>query len=181
MKQAAAIFLAALLAAAPAHAVSLGASVFGGASIPIVQDDTGSGSQFGIRIPISVVPLFSVEPYFAHSGLGDASETLAGFEYSRTGFDVNTYGVNIALGSFGMLPGFPLYPYVGIGSNKLTRDGSSDISEVGYNFGLGVGFGIPPGVTINLRGEINAVATGDTSRKFANINVAVGYNFFHTP
>jgi hypothetical protein len=53
--------------------------------------------------------------------------------------------------------------------------GSSDISEVVTTSASGSVSGIPPGVTINLRGEINAVATGDNlPRKFANINVAVG-------
>jgi hypothetical protein len=108
MKQAAAIFLAALLAAAPAHAVSLGASVFGGASIPIVQDDTGSGSQFGIRIPISVVPLFSVEPYFAHSGLGDHPRTRRGLRILAQRIRRPTPTASTSRSaSFGMLPGFP--------------------------------------------------------------------------
>jgi opacity protein-like surface antigen len=173
------LFLAPLSTAGAAHAVSVGGAAFGGVSIPIVQDDNGTGSQFGIRVPVQFAPLLSVEPYFSHSGLGDATQTFGGFDYTRSGFDVDAFGVNVALGSFGLMPG--VYPYVGIGSHELTRTGSDDASEVGYNFGLGFGFEIPPGLSLNLRGELNMIATGDTSRKFVNFNLGVGYKFIPLP
>jgi len=171
--------LALFCTAGVAHAVSVGGAVFGGVSVPIVQDDNGTGSQFGVRVPVHLIPLIAVEPYFAHSGLGDATQTFGGFEYTRSGFDVDAFGVNVALGSFGLVPGF--YPYVGIGSHDLSRTGSDDASEVGYNFGLGFGFALPPGLSLNLRGELNMVATGDTSRKFLNFNLGVGYKFIPLP
>src|SRR4029453_2339132 len=146
--------------------------------------------------PVNLIPFLTVEPFFAHSALGDASQSfggfeytrsgydvnaygvngaLGGFEYTRSGYDVNAYGVNVALGGLGLVPGFPLYPYAGISSSKLSRDGSEDITETSYNAGVGFGFSLPPGVSIHARGELNIVATGETSRKFANVNVGVAY------
>jgi hypothetical protein len=169
------------LAAGPVHAVSVGITAFGGPSFPIVQDDNGTGAQFGVRVPIGLVPFVSVEPYYARSNYGDASETFAGTEYARSGYDMNVFGVNLGLGSFGVLPGFPLYPYVGIGSHSLSRDGSDDMTEVGYNFGLGLGVPLPAGLSINVRGELNVIDLGDTSRKFIHATANIGYRFMGLP
>jgi len=169
------VSLVVLLSAGSAGAVSVGGAVFGGASIPIVQDDNGTGTQFGIRVPVHLIPLLSVEPYFAHSNLGDETRDFGGFEYTRSGFDIDSFGINVALGSAGLLPG--VYPYVGIGTHEMVRTATEDRREVGYNFGLGFGFDVPPGINLNLRGELNLIATGDTSRKFANITLGVGYKF----
>ena len=57
-----ALLLGALVLPAGAQAVSVGAGVFAGPSIPVVQEDTGSGVQFGLRVPIHLVPLLTVEP-----------------------------------------------------------------------------------------------------------------------
>jgi hypothetical protein len=164
------------LAAGAAHAISLGAGVFGGASIPVLQDDSKTGSQFGLRVPIGIVPLLSVEPYVAFASMGDATETFGSFEYTRSGFDATGFGVNAMLGNPGLIPGFQFFPFVGIGKETLTRNGSEDISEVCYNFGLGLGIPLPlVGLSLSVRGELNMVATGDTSRKFANVNAGITY------
>jgi hypothetical protein len=170
-----------LLLAAPARPASIGAGVFGGASIPIVQEDTGSGPQFGIRVPVNLVPLLTIEPFFARSGLGDVTETFGGIEYQRSGFDVNAFGVNLIVGGAGLVGGLPFYPFAGIASHSLSRDGSDDIKEVGYELGLGVGFSVPPGVGINVRGGFDIVVTGDTSRKFINATLGLSYKLAGLP
>jgi len=177
MKRIALVVVAATwLAAGAAHAITLGAGVIGGASIPVLQDDCTTGSQFGLRVPMGLVPLLSIEPYVAFSYLGDASQTEGGFEYTRSGFDGTAFGVNVMLGNPGLIPGFQFFPFVGIGSEKLTRSGSEDISDVCYNLGLGIGIPLPlVGLSISVRGELNILATGDTSRKFANVNGGVTY------
>ena len=164
-----------------ADAASLGIGVFGGASIPIVQEDTGAGPLFGVRVPINLVPLLSVEPFFARTQLGDASETFGGVEYTRSGFDVTAFGLNVMLGGGGLLGGMPLYPYAGIASHSLSRDGSEDIKKVGYELGLGLGFSIPPGIGINARGGLDIVVTDNTSRKFVNLTLGLSYKLAGLP
>jgi hypothetical protein len=164
--------LALLSSAGAAHAVSVGIGAFGGLSYPIVQDDTGQGSLFGVRAPVSLIPMLTVEPYFSTASGGDAEESFG----TRTGLDVTAFGANVML-PFGT--GFRFYPYAGIGSHTLKRDGSEDITKTGYNFGLG--FGISPplaGLSIDIRGELNAVVDGDVSRKWGNATVGVSYNVF---
>lgn len=177
--QRALVALLALLAVmhGEAGAAHLGAGVYGGVRVPIVQDDNGTGGLFGVRVPVNVLPLVTFEPYFASAMLGGTDHTFGGIAYTRSGFDVTAYGLNVALGGVGLLTGFPLYPYAGIGSHKLSRDGSDDATEVGYNFGLGLAFPVPSNLSIQLRGQFNLIATGDTSRKFVDGTLGVTYKF----
>ena len=46
-----------------------GVGVFGGLSIPVLNDLSGQGSQFGVRVPVSLVPMLTVEPFFSSSAL----------------------------------------------------------------------------------------------------------------
>jgi hypothetical protein len=167
--------------AGAAGATNVGVGVFAGASVPILQDDNARGSMFGVRVPLNLIPFFTVEPYYARSMLGDAKQTFGGFEYTRSGFDVTSFGVNAALGSLGLTTGFSFYPYAGIGSHKLSRDGTSDVTETGYNFGLGLGISPAPVIAFNLRGELEMIKTGDTSRKFVNVTLGATYKFFPLP
>jgi len=153
--------------------VGVGIGAYGGVSIPILQDDVDRGSLYGLRVPVKVIPMITVEPYYLSSKLGDRDETIGGVEYTRDGFDHTGYGVNAILG---MGLGFGLHPYVGIGSHKLERDGSPEIKETAYNVGLGFGLSVIPKISFVVRGEMNLVVTGDTSRKFANGTLGVTYS-----
>lgn len=170
-------------AASPAAAMDplIGASAFGGASIPIVQDDNGPGPIYGIRVPVNLLQYLTLEPYFAHTGGGEADETFGGVGYTRSGFDVNAYGINAVVGNSGLTNGFSFFPYAGIGSHALTRDGSDDRTEFGFQFGLGVAFTPMPALSVNVRGELNAVVTDQTSRKFGNVTAGVAYRIFGAP
>ncbi|HEU4725491.1 MAG TPA: outer membrane beta-barrel protein [Candidatus Eisenbacteria bacterium] len=163
-----------LFAAGAAHATGVGVGVYGGLSYPVIQDDVKSGTLIGFRAPVSLVPMLTVEPFYASSSLGDAEETLGGIQYTREGFDQTAYGVSVMLGSPNGM-GFKFYPFAGIGKYKLERTGT-DIDEVGYNFGLGIGIGATPKISLQIRGELEMVKTGDTSRKFGNATAGLTYS-----
>jgi opacity protein-like surface antigen len=166
--------LAMFAATGTAHATGVGVGVFGGMSYPVIQEDVESGSMLGLRAPISLAPMITVEPFYASSSLGEAEETLGGISYTREGFDGKAYGLNVILGSpIGM--GFKFYPIAGIGKYKLERAGT-DIDETGYNIGLGIGIGATPKLSLQVRGELELVKTGDTSRKFANATAGLTYS-----
>jgi opacity protein-like surface antigen len=174
-----AVGLALVFGALPAMAITpqIGAGAFAGASIPIVQDDNGPGPIFGVRVPVNLLRFLTVEPYFARTGGGEAEETFGGLTYTRSGFDINTFGVNAALGNLGLTPGFSFYPFAGIGSNAMSRDGSDDETKFGFQFGLGLGISPMPALAVNARGELNVVTTDETSRKFANVTLGLTYKF----
>ncbi len=169
---------------AQAKEIGVGVGVFGGVSWPMLQDVSvssfspsdafgESGSQFGIRVPVTAIPVFTLEPYYASSSYGDRSEIFAGIPYSREGFDGTSFGVNAILGKVddGRVN---FYPYVGLGSYSLERTGE-EIDGIGYNFGLGLGISVASKISLQIRGEFDMVPTGDTSRKFGNATLGLNY------
>jgi hypothetical protein len=173
--------LAAVTLASTANAASIGVGVFGGASVPVVQDDNGSGNVFGVRVPVNVVPLLTIEPYFAKTSGGDKDRTIDGITYTRSGIDVTTYGANAMLTFGGALQ---LYPFAGIGSAKSERAGL-DATTTAYNFGLGLGISPPiANLSVHLRGELDAVLEKDlsaSSRKWVGVTAGVSYGLLHFP
>jgi hypothetical protein len=161
--------------AAQAAGPKIGVGPYAGFNFPIIQEDTGPGVAYGLRIPINLIPLITVEPYYASSNLGDVDETLGGLPYKRAGFDMTAFGATAILGSVGGA-GLKFYPYAGIGSYKLERPGSDEIKETGYNFGLGIGIPAGPKISVQARGGMDMIITGDTSRKFGNVTVGINYN-----
>ena len=175
--------LALILAATTANAVTIGVGAFGGLSIPIVNDLSTQGSTFGVRAPVGISPMFTAEAFYSQSALGDAEEDFGGpVTYTRDGGDVKGYGVNAIL-NFGGGTGMHFFPFGGIGSYTIERSGSEDISEVGYNFGVGIGFGVAsmPALSFDVRGEALMIKTGETSQKLGNVTAGVSWKFFSTP
>jgi len=161
-----------VLAAAPAAYAQddkFGIVVHGGMMIPTGQDDNDeSGTAFGLRFPVNTGTFFGFEPYIY---MGEGEETTTEFG-TREGIDLTSWGANVSLGRL-VKPGFHIAPFVGVGNNTLHRD-SGEISKIGYN--AGIDLGISPGkLMINLRGEMNAVDIGESSRKWALVSLGLGY------
>ena len=165
-----------VLAAAPAaHAQDdrFGIVVHGGMMIPTAQDDNDeSGTAFGLRFPVNTGTFFGFEPYIY---MGEGEETtvdIGGNPETREGIDLTSWGANLSLGRL-VKPGFHIAPFVGIGNNTLHRE-SGEISKIGYN--AGIDLGIAPGkMMINLRGEMNVVDIGESSRKWGIVSLGLGY------
>jgi hypothetical protein len=163
-----------LIAGTARAEVGIGIGVYGGLSVPIVQEDVTQGSLFGVRVPVKLIPLMTLEPYYLSSALGDGEETLESIEYTREGFEHTGVGVNGILGTVGG-SSFSFYPYAGIGSHKLERTGT-EIKETAYNVGLGFSVKAAHKISLQIRGELNMVVTGDTSRKFGHATVGLNYH-----
>jgi hypothetical protein len=175
--------LALILVAATANAVTVGVGAYGGLAIPIVNDLSKQGSVFGVRVPVGFSPLFTAEGFYSQSALGDVEESFGGSTtYTRDGGDVTGYGVNGLL-NLGGGSSFHFFPFGGIGKYKIERSGAEDISEMGYSFGLGIGFGVAsmPALSFDVRGEAVMIKTDDTSQKIGNVTAGVTYKFFSTP
>ena len=168
----AAAVLALALGVGNAHALGVEVGAFGGMSFPVLQDDAGQGSIFGVRVPVKLIPMLTVEPFYASSMLGDKTQDFAGLSYTSDGGNMTSFGANVLLASGGPIS---FYPLVGITSQKYTRAGAADINEGGWNFGLGLGFSLMPMFSVHVRGELNMLTTGDTSRKWGNATVGLNY------
>jgi hypothetical protein len=171
--------LALALFAGTAAAVDIGVGAYGGVNVPVLNDLSKQGTDFGIRVPVKLIPLLTVEPFWSKSSLGDAEEDIAGITYTRDGGDLTGFGAN-ALLTFGA-PMFQFFPFAGIGSYKLERDGAEDVSDVGYSFGLGLGTSLIPKLSLSVRGELDMVITDETSQKFAKVTAGAAYSFFSLP
>lgn len=165
------------LMAGTAYARGVGAGLYTGMSLPVLQADVDKGTIMGLRAPVSLVPLFTVEPYFASTSLGDKTETIGTIDYVRTGFDEKSYGVNALLTMGGPVS---FYPYAGLGQTSLKRTGY-DKSFTTYNFGMGLGISPAPKLSIHIRGELQAVVDGEASRKFGNVTLGASYSLFSMP
>lgn len=165
------------LAANTAHAGSIGVGLFGGVSVPVVQEDQDQGSLFGVRVPVKLVPLLSVEPFYSKGALGDKTVTIGPLSQTREGFDVTTYGLNAMLTLGGPVS---IYPYAGIGSAKFERTGQEE-TWTSYHLGLGASLSPIPKVSVDLRGELQAAVDGDVSRKMVNVTLGASYSLFSMP
>ena len=170
--------LALALGAGGARAGSIGVGVYGGPSVPVLQDDQDNGTLYGIRAPVKLIPLFTAEPFYSKSSLGDKTFDLApGVSVTREGSDVTTYGVNAMLTLGGPMA---FYPYVGIGEAKFERTGQ-DEEFTSYHVGFGLGLSPIPKFSVDLRGELQAAVDGDVSRKLFNITVGASYALLSLP
>lgn len=171
--------LAVAAGVAAAGTLDIGIEPYAGVSAPILQDDRGSGSIWGFRLPVNLVPFLTLEPYYASGSYGDKDITTIAGPVTRDGGKVTAWGANLLLTTGA--GGFKFYPFVGIGSNKDARAATADLKKSGYNFGLGLGFGLPMKLALDVRGEMQMVVDGDVSRKFANATAGVSYKFFSLP
>ena len=175
------IALAAIATASIAHAGGIGIGVYGGSAIPVVQEDNGQGTVWGLRAPLTLVPMLTLEPYYAKTTGGDKDQDIGGITYTRSGIDLETWGANAML-TFGT--GFQMYPFAGIGSAKAER-GDAKQTSTAYNFGLGLAFKAPAfPLSVHLRGELASVLdqdNTDTARKWANATIGVTYDLFSVP
>ena len=169
------VLLALAVTTATAAPIKVGIGAFGGVSIPVLNELSKQGSQLGVRVPVKLLPLVTLEPYYSNAGLGDATETVLGVSYTRVGGKVSGFGLN-ALFTFGGAVQF--YPWAGLGSYKITRTGADDINKSGFQGGLGLGVKIIPGLDLHVRGGLDVVSTDGTSQKFADINAGLNYAFF---
>jgi hypothetical protein len=99
--------LAVALSAATAGAVGIGIEPFAGLSYPVLQDDRTQGSIWGFRVPVSVVPLLTVEPYYSSASYGDKTITTIAGSSTRDGGKVSAWGVNLLLSAGGPSSSFP--------------------------------------------------------------------------
>lgn len=155
---------------------AFGIGVFGGPSIPIAQDDNdGNGMVFGARFPAHFGWFLSIEPHFDATSGGSFTETFGLIEAEREGIDIKQSGINFILGN-PTRPGFRFYPYFGVGHYSLNGEGRQEIEKIGYNGGLGFGFG-GERVKFDLRGDFSMIDIGESSRKSASATAGIGLTF----
>lgn len=176
------LLLALLIAAtcaSTAHAMGFGITVEGGPSWPVLQDDQGNGAVWGVRVPVNLVPLLTLEPFYVGGSYHDKTiQTLAGPQ-TRDGGTTRSWGLNLALAN--PTAKFSFFPYAGIGSSTVSRASFADVTHTSYDFGLGLGIGLHENLSAAVRGEMQMIVNGDVSRKFGNLTFGLTYHFLNAP
>ena len=165
------------LVPAPGAAIQVGIGLAGGESFPMAQSDTGRGGQYGLRLPVNLLPLLTVEPFLFSTDLGSVETTVGGRTYSRSGFDILSYGAIAALGGTGMGPRYPLYPFVGVGGFHPSREGSARVERTGYILGVGYARALPADLALNLRSDVNWMSVDGSARRFFEVSLGVSLRF----
>lgn len=148
-----------------AQAPQIGIGAFGGLNIPIAQDDQGSGSVFGIRGRIQVLPLLVAEPNFLVSNWG-APDAIDGVDLGIDGSKVTGFGLDVTVGGGMVGVGFKPFAVVGIGSFKVENEETGyDESNFGFKGGIGFGIGLTPRFGLDVRATALIIPQEDGGSK----------------
>lgn len=161
---------------ATAGPTAFGYGAYGGVSIPIAQDDNdGNATVYGVRFPVHFGWFISLEPRFETTAGGKFEQTFGAITAEREGIDIKQPGINFILGN-PTGAGFRFYPYAGLGHYSLSGEGRQELEKIGYNGGIGLGFGGAKW-KFDLRGDFTMIDIGESSRKAASATAGLGFTF----
>lgn len=176
------VLLAALVlllaqSAVQAQTPSLGVGAYGGINIPLLQDDQASGTVFGFRGRVKVLPFLVAEPNVMLAKWGDP-DAIDGVDLGIKGSKITGFGVDATVGGLPGAPGFKPFLVVGVGSFKIKNDDTGfDESNLGFKGGLGFGFGLTPKFDLDVRGALLVVPQEDGgSKKGALVTAGLSFN-----
>jgi hypothetical protein len=155
-----------------------GVGAFVGVSVPIVQKDQGSGSDFGFRARVKALPFLVVEPNLEFVKWGKPG-SVDGVDLGIDGSKVTSFGIDATLGGMMGISGVKPFFVVGAASYKVKNSQTGfDESHLGYSAGLGIGIGLVPTFDVDVRAKLVVIpTTGGGSKKAANIAGGLNYNF----
>lgn len=172
-----ACLLAALVAsAAGAQSIKIGIGFSAGLDVPIGQDDQKSGSIFGFKARLKVLPAIAVEPNLFFTKYGQPSpEGIP--DYDLPGSKITAYGVDLTLGSKIGGPGVKPYGLLGVGSYTVKRDEADQkFTKLGWSAGLGVEVGVTSLIGLDVRGKLVVIPyEGGDSKKSAVVTGGITY------
>ncbi|UCD63167.1 MAG: outer membrane beta-barrel protein [Candidatus Zixiibacteriota bacterium] len=165
-----------LYSSAAAVGPRLGAGVYGGLDIPIIQDDQAQGTIFGIRGKIKALPIVTVEPRISFTSFGGPD--YEDFDLDMEGSKVTSYGVDAAFGAPFGATGFNLFGVLGAGFYKVKRDQTNqDETNLGWSAGLGLAIGLAPMVSVEARGMLHVIPY-DEGGSAKSVSATAGLNYY---
>jgi opacity protein-like surface antigen len=154
----------------------LGAGVFAGLSIPLIQDDQSQGFEYGFKGRFGVASLIVLEPYVSFAKWGEP-DPVDDVELGIVGSKVTSFGLEASLGNLPGIKGIAPYFVAGIGSYKVkNEDTGYESSKFGWSAGLGLGIGLSPKFSLDVRGKAIVAPQEEGGSKKA-IGATAGINF----
>ncbi len=173
--------LVALIALLPATGLAdsgtkLSIGALGGATFPIVQDDVGDGSRWGVRARLGILEWMGVDVAYYSSKLGETIVTVGNKDIQYDGGTLSQISGAVYFDAWTTL--FILRPYIGLGAFSLDLDQSQKIDNLGYLLGLEFGFDLGASVELQVGGRSDVMTlSGGGSRKFASVYAGLSYMF----
>jgi opacity protein-like surface antigen len=180
------LLLMLLLSLSSAHAYRVGVGGFGGLNIPLAQDDAKSGTAYGAKVRITLIPMIAVEPNFTYMANGDAESEIESYDYGtqeREAGEFTSFGIDLIFGSVNGFTGLNVYGIGGISSSKFAREADAipDLTSMSYWFGLGLEYSVTDQISLDFRGKVLVFPYDDGndtgSRKNALVTVGLNYYF----
>jgi hypothetical protein len=170
-------FLLVLAAAMPLSAGPIGIGGFGGANIPVVQEDQSAGTAFGLHGKIKLIPALVIEGNLTFSKYGETSIEIGSINNTIEGSKVNSYGIDLLLGGgLGGVPGFKPYGVFGAGFYKTSRDFDEDATKIGWSAGFGFEINPVSKLGLDFRGKVIVISSdGGGSKKSALVTGGLYY------
>jgi hypothetical protein len=182
MKKAVLVLVCLAVLVSVAQAVSpeprIGVGAFAGLNIPVIQKDQKSGTEFGFRARIALLPFLVAEPNFTMVKWGKP-DAVDGVVLGINGSKVTSFGLDATLGFAPGTKGFKPFGIIGIGSYKVKNDDTKyDQSNIGFCGGIGFGLGVAPKIDIDVRGKAVVIPQTDGgSKKGLSLTAGLGYSF----
>ena len=175
----AACCLAAVLGGtAQAQSIKVGIGFSAGMDVPIGQEDQKSGSLFGFKARIKLLPAIALEPNLFFTKYGQPSPKEIP-DYDLPGSKITAYGVDATLGANVGGTGIKPYGILGVGYYTVKREEADQkFSEIGWSAGLGLEVGITSVVGLDFRGKLVIIPVdGGDSKKAASLTGGLNYYF----
>jgi len=153
--------------------MTIDVGAYGGANIPVAQEDTSTGALFGFRGRLGF-PYGTIEPSVNFLGHGDGSmDDVDGTEITFQAPEVLSMAINYLVRTG------PIYYTAGMGWSAIDIPGGvGESDEATFNFGIGAEFGVGP-VSIDVSPRAFIINTaGQGARKDAAIMAGVNYRVF---
>lgn len=170
------ILLTLLAPLTQAQGLKLSAGAFGGLNLPVVQDDQKTGSVFGLRAGLRVMPILTVEPNVTFGKWGSPNE-IEGVKWEIDGSKINSYGIDAIIGNLHGIKGFKPFGFVGAGIYNVKNDDTEyDESKLGFSGGFGFAIGLSPTLDIDVAGRLVVAPQEEGSKKA--LFFTSGLNFY---
>ncbi len=160
-----------------AQVPQFGVGAYGGLNMPLIQDDQGNGTAFGIRARLKLIPVIMFEPNVMFGKWGDP-DPIDGLDLGISGSKITSFGVDAILGGGSGGLGFSPFGVIGAGIIKIKNDDTGyDESKLGFNAGFGFNLGIAPMFEIDVRGIAFIAPQENGSKKALLVTAGINYYF----
>lgn len=160
-----------------AQAPKFGVGGFGGINIPVVQDDQASGTVFGLKARVKLLPIIVAEPNVSFGKWG-GPDPVDGVDLEIDGSKITSFGIDFTVGGMPGKAGFKPFALVGVASYKIKNDDTGyDNSKLGLAGGFGFAYGLSPLLDIDIRGKAIIAPQEEGSKKAIWILGGVNYYF----